>query len=113
MKKTAKKPQVKMPKIDYQVIDPTLWGNLVIPRQDPALCRIVVNITSIRIYLYGQLFVMIRRELFAGFSSWISGGDKYCAAFYLKQGQPIEVELDSREKFDALLAEVDKVLGKE
>lgn len=77
------------------------------------ICRIVVNITSIRVYLYGQLFVMMRRDNFAGVSSWISGGDKYCAAFYLKQGQPIEVELDSREKFDALLAEVDKVLGKE
>lgn len=90
-----------------------LVGDVVIPRQTPvAMFRTVINITTIRIYFHNQLFVMMLRDEFVGFSSWIAGGDKYCACFYLTTRQ-IEVELDSHEKFTALLAEVDKSLGKE
>lgn len=71
--------------------------------------EVKVNYDTIRIYIDNTLYVLIKRNEFAGLQSWAEGANKYCIEFYTNNTS-ILTEQDSKEKWINIINALDKNL---
>lgn len=78
------------------------------PENEATKIDIIIEFDTIKIYIKTILFLAIRRDEYVGLQSWIEGEMKWKIEFYLKTTSII-TEFNSKEKWKAMLTELDKM----